>query len=493
MRMRENGETAATLKNSEDRLQVAKTVFEKTRDGRTIREYERGHMLGKGGFARVYLFREKSTERVYAAKVVTKCAVKKHRAREKLMSEIRIHRSLKHPNIVRFVRCFEDENHVYILLDLCDSGSLTDLVRARGHLTEDEARPILRQLIEAVSFMHSRWVIHRDIKLGNILIHKDSTVRVGDFGLAAQLESDKQRKMTICGTPNYIAPEVLDGGREGGHSFEVDVWSIGVVVYTVLVGRPPFETSDVKQTYRRIKNNDYKFPSDLRLSREAKGLITAILSSAPEQRPLVQDLLKHEFFDPKILQVTRRQPSGAPLHEPMRVCKWIDYSSKYGLGYQLRDGTFGVYFNDATKMLLSGASVEYINASGGFEGRVRSDEAPAHLKKKVTLLNNFKSYLQARKSSGQEEPTGDENEDGSVYVRRWWHVKHAFLFQLSGGEIQANFDDSSEVVLCSRTGVVSYRSKKGRRETFLAKSLPDMPDLARRLKYLQQSVPTTKS
>jgi len=488
--MRDDAHRRENRADSSEPGVVPKVVLEKARDGRTIREYERGDMLGKGGFARVYSLTEKLTGRTFAAKVVTKNAVKKLRAREKLMSEIRIHRSLKHPNIVRFVRCFEDEQHVYLLLDLCDSGSLADLVRKKGRLSEAEARPLLLQLIEAVRFMHSRWVIHRDIKLGNILLCSATSARLADFGLAAQLESDKQRKMTICGTPNYIAPEVLSGARQGGHSFEVDVWSIGVVVYTVLVGRPPFETTNVKMTYRRIKNNDYRFPEKVPLSHAAKDLISSILSSEPEDRPQVQDLLEHVFFQEPRTSVPSQKVAT---REPMRICKWIDYSAKYGLGYQLRDGSFGVYFNDSTKMLLRGAFVEYVNAAGGFEGRLRTEDVPTTLKKKVTLLNNFKAYLLARKSTGQEEPSGDENEEGSVYVRRWWRTSHAYLFQLSGGEAQGNFDDGSEIVLCGRKGVLTYRSKRGRRYIFPVDNIPDMPDLFRRLRYLREHVQADKS
>lgn len=98
-------------------------------------------------------------------------------------------------------------------------------------------------------------VIHRDLKLGNLFLSDKMELKLGDFGLATKLEFDGERKRTICGTPNYIAPEVLEGKK--GHSFEVDIWSFGVIMYTLLIGKPPFETSDVKTTYKRIKMNMY--------------------------------------------------------------------------------------------------------------------------------------------------------------------------------------------------------------------------------------------
>mmetsp|Transcript_17041 Transcript_17041/g.2817 ORF Transcript_17041/g.2817 Transcript_17041/m.2817 type:complete len:123 (-) Transcript_17041:786-1154(-) len=119
-------------------------------------------------------------------------------------------------------------------------------------------------------------------------------IKLGDFGLAAKLEFDGEKKRTICGTPNYIAPEVLDGKK--GHSYEVDIWSLGVIIYTLLVGKPPFETSDVKTTYRRIRMNAYSFPEHVSLSDASKSLITRILISDPGKRPNLDELIAHDFF-----------------------------------------------------------------------------------------------------------------------------------------------------------------------------------------------------
>ncbi len=118
--------------------------------------------------------------------------------------------------------------------------------------------------------------------------------KIGDFGLATKLEFDGDRKRTICGTPNYIAPEVIDGKQ--GHSYEVDIWSLGVIIYTLLIGKPPFETSDVKTTYRKIKMNAYSFPEHVIISDPAKGLITKILNLDPAKRPTLDEILDHPFL-----------------------------------------------------------------------------------------------------------------------------------------------------------------------------------------------------
>lgn len=247
-------------------------------------------------------------------------------------------------------------------------------------------------------------------------------LKVGDFGLATKLEFEGDRKRTICGTPNYIAPEVLDGKQ--GHSYEVDIWSFGVILYTLIIGKPPFEASDVKSTYRRIKANAYSFPENVPISENAKNLIKQILDLDPTKRPTLAEICDHPFFHsgaiPKLLpastlacapsasyvkQFTSNSPTvdvypltkshlestmpikpnnftqeskpsrtlsdkaqikpdiavSKPLElnnpdktSPSMVCvkKWINYSSKYGIGYLLTNGCYGVFFNDSTKIVL---------------------------------------------------------------------------------------------------------------------------------------------
>lgn len=154
-----------------------------------------------------------------------------------------------HPNIVRFNECFEDDENVYMILELCPRGSLMDMLKRRKRFTEPEVRFFLLQLLGSLKYMHGKNVIHRDLKLGNIFLDKEMNIKVGDFGLAALLVDENERKMTICGTPNYIAPEVLWGQKEGGHSFEVDLWGVGIIIYAMLVGKPPFASQDIESVY----------------------------------------------------------------------------------------------------------------------------------------------------------------------------------------------------------------------------------------------------
>ena len=120
-------------------------------------------------------------------------------------------------------------------------------------------------------------------------------IKIGDFGLAAKVEYPGEKKRTICGTPNYIAPEILEGKK--GHSYEVDVWSLGVIIYTLLIGKPPFETDDVKETYSRIRNVDYEFPDHVMICPTAKDLISNILVSNPKQRLDIHEVENHPFLN----------------------------------------------------------------------------------------------------------------------------------------------------------------------------------------------------
>jgi Protein kinase domain len=156
-------------------------------------------------------------------------------------------------------------------------------------------------------YLHSQMVIHRDLKLGNLFLDRNMNIKVGDLGLATKLESLDEKRKTICGTPNYIAPEVIQGDRASrGHSFEVDIWSLGVIIYTCLVGKPPYEAKDVKATYQRILANEYSFPKDNTVSENAKDLIRSMLQSRPEDRPSLKKISSHPFF------TDRSIPSSLP-------------------------------------------------------------------------------------------------------------------------------------------------------------------------------------
>lgn len=166
-----------------------------------------------------------------------------------------------------------------------------ELHKRRKTITEYECRYYIYQIVQGVKYLHDNRIIHRDLKLGNLFLNDDLHVKIGDFGLATRVEYEGERKKTLCGTPNYIAPEILN---KKGHSYEVDIWSIGCVMYTLLVGQPPFETKSLKDTYSKIKKCEYRVPGYLR--KQPADMIIKMLQSNPEQRPTISQCLKFDFI-----------------------------------------------------------------------------------------------------------------------------------------------------------------------------------------------------
>ena len=533
-----------------------------------IIKYIKGRLLGKGGFAKCYEFINQETEHSSAAKIIPKKSLVKSRAKQKLISEIKIHKSLHHPNIVAFERYFEDSENVYLLIEICHNQTLNELLKRRKKLTELEVQYYAVQIIKALKYLHNHRVIHRDLKLGNLFISEKMEIKVGDFGLATKLEFDGERKRTVCGTPNYIAPEILEG--KTGHSYEVDVWSLGVIMYTLIIGKPPFETNNVKETYKRIKMGNYSFPENAVISDPAKDLIQSILVLDPYKRPKLEEILNHDFFHigtsiPKtmpqstlacppsinyikqfipnvgpngiVTNYVRKKKTPAESHtsdfdlghsihpnegnrpftsngvqemkgglfshngnnniSDVSVKKWIDYSSKYGLGYILSDNNVGVYFNDSTKIIYkpNGANFIYIerNAAEKTEiitPHVFSEEFSKDLNKKVILLQHFKAYLLEENKNSPIERKESENIDEKhyVYVKKWMKTKHAILFRLSNKIVQVSFLDQTEIILSSETKIVTYTDKKGQITNYPLNTALDSNnyEMTKRLKYTKQ-------
>ncbi|CAD8113364.1 unnamed protein product [Paramecium sonneborni] len=282
----------------EEQQQIENTIIEeryRKPDGETgFRRYQKGKILGKGGFAKCYEVTSIESKKVLAAKIIAKSTLKKGRTKAKLITEIKLHKSLHHQNIVQFEDVFEDNENVYILLELCQNQTLNELLKRRRRISQIEVQCYLKQLIGALKYIHSHRVLHRDLKLGNLFINDKMELKLGDFGLATKLDYDGQRRYTICGTPNYIAPEILE--ERMGHSYQADIWSVGVIIYTLLIGKPPFETSDVKTTYNKISQCQFNFPDHIQISENAKNLISRILVLDPSKRLTLDEILSHPFM-----------------------------------------------------------------------------------------------------------------------------------------------------------------------------------------------------
>lgn len=542
-------------------------------DSTTDTTYLRGRLLGKGGFARCYELLDLNSNKIYAGKIIAKTRISKPHQRQKIMREVDLHKNLKHKHVVEFHSYFEDDENVYIVLENCPRKSLVHMLKQRKTLTEPEVRFHLKQLVSAVKYVHSQNVIHRDLKLGNMLLNDDMELKIADFGLATRISYDGEKKMTVCGTPNYIAPEVL---QKRGHSYEADVWALGCVTYALMVGRPPFETSTLKETYVRITSNNYTLPQNL--SQSAANFIQKCLRHEPDQRPTVNQLLTDEFissgFMPKSLPVscctnapkfavytrlprpksyavsdnkqdqvdritssmrkieiqskpehqkldkqteiqtmrvtspaafpaikspirelersdsppyTRDSPpysrgnspkprcastlldvlntcldhmpkdvsfNPTPLSDPCTVwvTKWVDYSNKYGFGFQLSNDVMGVLFNDTSRIVMSpdGRTIQYYDVTGKLS-TYSLDCVPEDLEKKTTLLLYFARYMDEHLIQGGNVELSKDSDDswcGHAYLKKWFRTNKAIVLYLSDGTLQVNFfDDHTKIIM----------------------------------------------
>ncbi|KAJ1963511.1 Cell cycle serine/threonine-protein kinase cdc5/MSD2, partial [Dispira parvispora] len=271
------------------------------KDKKSGREYRPLSFLGAGAFGRCYCVVDKNNVK-HACKVLDKQHFKNPQYHKRLINEIDVMRKLPpHPHIVNFVQCFEDSVFVYIVMELCNNDGLDRIFKNRRRLTEPEVRYFMYQLADSVEHMHKHRVIHRDLKFANILLTDPMRVKVADFGLSAMLISDKERKKSFLGTPNFLAPEVVARPKEG-HSYEVDIWALGVVMYSMLYSRPPFHVSggskhaQSQALYHKIANEDIRFPDSPPVSRDARFLIAALLTKNPDKRPNANQIKRFSFF-----------------------------------------------------------------------------------------------------------------------------------------------------------------------------------------------------
>ena len=612
-----------------------------------IRKYIKGKLLGRGGFAYCYEYKCVDNNKIFAIKVINKDNIKLPRQRQKLMSEIKIHKSLHHNQVVAFEHNFEDEKNVYILLEICRHQTLNELYKRRKTLTEIEVQCYTIQLIKGLQYLHSHKIIHRDLKLGNLFLTDKMELKIGDFGLATKLDYDGEKKRTVCGTPNYIAPEVLGGE----HSYEVDVWAIGIIIYTLLIGKPPFESRDINETYKHIKEIDFKFPDNAKISYAAIKLIKRILVKNPSDRPSFDEILLDDFFNqgsaiPKLLpsaslataptldyikrfipnidingvsklqeqekiyeeirqkkekekqekerQLKEKQakekekqakekenkeaksddkankdkesaaptpggdakptPGGDTTSTPggdttkdsstinenenkiiekndkekekeklkevkIFVTKWVDYSSKYGIGYLLSNNLIGVYFNDCTKLIYNPRTtkISFIERNTTKEKdmiyKFGIKEAPKELQKKILIFQQFKKYFEEelnpeksdkdkekdakshhkskkKKSDKKDEekkekPEEKEQEGDNVFLRKWLRTNQAIIFRLSNKTIQVIFKDQTEIILFD--DIVSYKDKKKEVKTYKVDDAINSCnfEMDKRIKYVQ--------
>ncbi|KAG8387931.1 hypothetical protein BUALT_Bualt02G0072600 [Buddleja alternifolia] len=271
-----------------------------------LHRYELGRLLGQGTFAKVYYARSIQTGQSVAIKVIDKDKIMKVGIINQIKREISIMRLVRHPYIIHLYEVMATKTKIYFVMEYAKGGELFNKV-AKGKLKEDVARKYFQQLINAVDFCHSRGVYHRDLKPENILLDENENLKVSDFGLSALAESKRQDGLlhTTCGTPAYVAPEVIN--RKGYDGAKADIWSCGVILFVLLAGYLPFHDSNLMEMYRKIGKADFRCPSWF--PHEVRKLLSKILDPNPNTRISIARIKENSWFK-------RGLSSKSKIHDP---------------------------------------------------------------------------------------------------------------------------------------------------------------------------------
>ncbi|XP_029362245.1 calcium/calmodulin-dependent protein kinase IGb [Echeneis naucrates] len=248
--------------------------------------------LGSGAFSEVYMVKEKKTGKMFAMK----CVKKKQKRDLNLENEITVLRRIQHDNVVGMEDFYESRTHYYLVMQLVSGGELFDRILDRGVYSEKDASRVIQQVLQAVSYLHQNGIVHRDLKPENILYYsqeENSKIMISDFGLSKMV--DNGIMSTACGTPGYVAPEVL---AQKPYSKAVDCWSIGVITYILLCGYPPFYEDSETRLFSKIMKAQYEFDSPFwdDISESAKDFIRNMMQKNPSMRYSTEQALRHPWI-----------------------------------------------------------------------------------------------------------------------------------------------------------------------------------------------------
>lgn len=257
-----------------------------------LNSYKLGKTLGHGSFGKVKLAEHSLTGQSVAIKIISRQKIlHTPKTSAKMQREIQTLLTLNHPHITKLYEVIETPTEIFLVMEFAAGGDLFDYVATNGKLSEDKARGIFRELLSALAFCHYEGVVHRDLKLENLLLSRSGSIKVADFGLA-NVVRDGEFLKTSCGSPNFAAPEIILGDVYVGP--EVDVWSAGVILYALLCGSLPFDDGIMFKLFKKVTSGIYLVP--YHLSSEAKNLIAKMLCVDPMKRITVSEIHHHPWF-----------------------------------------------------------------------------------------------------------------------------------------------------------------------------------------------------
>ncbi|XP_066438874.1 serine/threonine-protein kinase MARK2 isoform X7 [Eleutherodactylus coqui] len=357
--------------------------------------------IGKGNFAKVKLARHVLTGKEVAVKIIDKTQLNSS-SLQKLFREVRIMKVLNHPNIVKLFEVIETEKTLYLVMEYASGGEVFDYLVAHGRMKEKEARAKFRQIVSAVQYCHQKFIVHRDLKAENLLLDSDMNIKIADFGFSNEFTFGNKLD-TFCGSPPYAAPELFQGKKYDGP--EVDVWSLGVILYTLVSGSLPFDGQNLKELRERVLRGKYRIP--FYMSTDCENLLKKFLILNPSKRGTLEQIMRDRWMN-----VGHEDDELKPYIEPVPDYKDPKRTElMVTMGYtreEIQDSLINQKYNEvmATYLLLGYKSSELDNDNLNLKPRPPPDitnstaPSPAH-----KVHRSVSANTKQRRLSDQVGPT----------------------------------------------------------------------------------------
>ncbi|XP_034715242.1 MAP/microtubule affinity-regulating kinase 3a isoform X21 [Etheostoma cragini] len=373
--------------------------------------------IGKGNFAKVKLARHILTGREVAIKIIDKTQLNPN-SLQKLFREVRIMKILNHPNIVKLFEVIETERTLYLVMEYASGGEVFDYLVAHGRMKEKEARAKFRQIVSAVQYCHQKHIVHRDLKAENLLLDADMNIKIADFGFSNEFTMGNKLD-TFCGSPPYAAPELFQGKKYDGP--EVDVWSLGVILYTLVSGSLPFDGQNLKELRERVLRGKYRIP--FYMSTDCENLLKRFLVLNPAKRGTleVREDADNQIMKDRWINAGFEEDELKPYTEPeLDITDQKRIDVMVGMGYNLeeiQDSLAKMKYDEitATYLLLGrkaselepseSASSSNLSLAKARPNSELNGQSPSHLKVQRSVSSNHKQRRYSEQV-GQNVPPG---------------------------------------------------------------------------------------
>ncbi|XP_063764159.1 MAP/microtubule affinity-regulating kinase 3a isoform X4 [Eleginops maclovinus] len=367
--------------------------------------------IGKGNFAKVKLARHILTGREVAIKIIDKTQLNPN-SLQKLFREVRIMKILNHPNIVKLFEVIETERTLYLVMEYASGGEVFDYLVAHGRMKEKEARAKFRQIVSAVQYCHQKHIVHRDLKAENLLLDADMNIKIADFGFSNEFTMGNKLD-TFCGSPPYAAPELFQGKKYDGP--EVDVWSLGVILYTLVSGSLPFDGQNLKELRERVLRGKYRIP--FYMSTDCENLLKRFLVLNPTKRGTLEQIMKDRWINAGF-----EEDELKPYTEPeLDITDQKRIDVMVGMGYNLEEiqeslakmkydeitATYLLLGRKASEMEPSeSASSSNISLAKPRPNSELNGQSPSHLKVQRSVSSSNHKQRRYSEQVGQNVPPG---------------------------------------------------------------------------------------